>query len=82
MYTKSKTWKKESTIFIPKIISDHPMIIYQMSIQITFKEKQEIIRNSTKKLYPKKKYNKNYNYIQIFKSPISYKKKTLKKIFK
>ena len=69
--------KKIHTINIPKIISDHPMIIYQMSIPIPFKEPQEIIKvfdkiiiyqnnEEVKKII----ITQNYNYIPIFKNPI------------
>jgi len=36
--------KKIQNINIPKIISDHPMIIYQMNIPIPYNEQQEIIK--------------------------------------
>ena len=68
--------KKIHTINNPKIISDHPMIIYQMSIPIPFNKQQEIIKISDKKIISKnneevkKIITQNYNYIPIFKSPI------------
>ena len=42
--------KKIHTINIPKIISDHPMIIYQISIPIPFNKQQEIIKIFNKKI--------------------------------
>ena len=42
--------KRLLNINIPKIISDHPMIIYQMSIPIPFNEQHEIIKIFDKKI--------------------------------
>ena len=69
--------KKIHTINIHKIISDHPMIIYQMSIPIPFNKQQEIIKISYKKILSQNNeevkkiiITQNYNYIPIFKNPI------------
>ena len=69
--------KRLLNINIPKIISDHPMIIYQMNIPIPFNEQHEIIKIFDKKILSQNNeeikkiiITQNYNYIPIFKNPI------------
>ena len=67
--------KKITKINIPKIISDHPMLIYQMNIPIPYREQYEQIELFDKTILTQnneeiKKLTQNNNYIPTFKNPI------------
>ena len=75
VYHLKNMGKKKDKIIIPKNISDHPILIYQMSIPIPFKEEHEQITIYDKNIISQNKdgiykITQNINYTPNFIKPI------------